>query len=361
KGLLYKASGRKKGNSNEQDKNVYNVIPFGFESKKIAGTSNQNEPDVNEIVPPNETKQTIIPEFIEVSISHGKNKVSLTHKFNTANLKADIFKWGSDMGYEHYYFAYKYKDTEPQTYVQYQRRRKVMESKGGTFTQHDLQFAEDMKWEKILAVREQKRKLAEEHGYFFIFENDTFGTIKDITDWGHFKFKDIGTDALNTLDLDDEDEVEKKQFVMEKIKETKQLDKQALIKILQEYSNNNDLVITREVEPDKPFVYKRKKDDFDISHLLDDEPKKKQTEWEFPSEEEIREVNSSDQLEDFSELETDDPCLKIFVDIDKEAKENILNYDDIDPFDEKETPVKRSPHNAWLHELKAKRQVNKNR
>lgn len=38
RGLLYKASGKKKENSNEQDRNVYNVIPFGFENKKVTTT-----------------------------------------------------------------------------------------------------------------------------------------------------------------------------------------------------------------------------------------------------------------------------------------------------------------------------------
>jgi hypothetical protein len=48
KGLLYKASGKKKENSNEQDKNTYKTVPYGFENKKVTTEIIQVESDQKE-------------------------------------------------------------------------------------------------------------------------------------------------------------------------------------------------------------------------------------------------------------------------------------------------------------------------
>lgn len=88
-----------------------------------------------------------LPEYIEVEIYQGKNKITKIEKFKTQDIIDDIFTWGSNLFYQHFYYANKYQIEDPKTFKQYMKRKEALDGKFD-FSSFERQWEKDLRYEE---------------------------------------------------------------------------------------------------------------------------------------------------------------------------------------------------------------------
>jgi hypothetical protein len=196
KGMLYKASGKKKENSNEQDKNTYKTVPFGFEDRKIESSIsvkiNNTELEKNEI-------PDGVPTWYDCSESKKNDK-----RFSVKELRETILNNGK-IATEHYFYAHEFEKVDPVIYEAYMLSRKRLE-KGGKFdfSKDDALWNERMRGIKSKENEKNRSELIEkminEKEHILNLNDNSFCYAEDVKDWSMvvgFEIKDNSDARLN--------------------------------------------------------------------------------------------------------------------------------------------------------------------
>lgn len=252
KGIIVKNSGRHYFNDNNQirqETNTY-VVPDDV----VFDTHHESE----------------IPKYIEVEVSMGKGKSSRRQKFAVQEVKNEIFEWDAKLYYQHYYYAHKYQSDDPKTYLQYQKRRKVLERNGFDFSRFDTDYVKDMEYESRKKTDIEIQEFLDEHGHVVVC-SDGYYTVDRVEHWSDVEdFIHTYGDTVFKLSTQNNDDLVG--YVFTELETRKIFNQSVWDEMIDKWKRKTiPKVQVNEEERPQPS-YKPREDASDISGVVSDKP-----------------------------------------------------------------------------------------